>query len=251
MKSSTYSWRAKIGVIVPPTNTVNEAEWNAVVPAGITVHAARMALHTDTATDTGKRALHDDLVIAVNSLKPAGVSAIAYGCTAGSMISPRHSLADYMAGVCDLPCVTTAAAIVDALEALGIKSIAVATPYDQRLNDHEVEFLTSQDLTVCAIQGLGLGANGPGEYPLIHRTPLDEIRALVRSVDSDEAEAIVISCTDFPTFGLIDELEQELGKPVVTSNQATLWAALRAAGIDDALEGLGTLLRDQPGNYDV
>ena len=244
MNTSTYGWRAKIGVIVPPTNTVNEAEWNGVVPGGVSVHAARMALHTDTVSDPGKQALHDDLALAVASLSPAGVAAIAYGCTAGSMITPRHGLAAYMSDVCALPCVTAAAAIVDALQALGAMRISIATPYDQRLNDHEVEFLESQGLHVCTIKGLGLGANGPSDYPLIHRTAPDQVRELVRSVNQNDAEAIVISCTDLPTFALIDEFERAFNKPVVTSNQATLWATLRAAGIDDPLDGLGKLLRD-------
>lgn len=243
MDSPTYGWRAKIGVIVPPTNTVNEAEWNAAVPDGVSVHAARMALHLDTTSEAGKSALRGDLTAAVDSLHPAGVAAIAYGCTAGSMISPRHELADYMTSVCALPCVTTAAAMVDALEALGAEKVGVATPYDQRLNDHEVEFLQSQGLRVLAIEGLGLGSDGPGDYPLIHRTPASKIRQLARSVDSKEADAIVISCTDFPTFGLIEDLEAELGKPLVTSNQATLWAALRAADVNETPVGLGRLFR--------
>jgi maleate cis-trans isomerase len=242
--SPTYGWRAKLGVIVPPTNTVNEAEWNLAVPEGVTVHAARMALHTDTTSTAGLDALHRDLAEAVHSLKPAGVAAIAYGCTAGSMIAPRHALAERMSDEVDLPCVTTAAAIVDALEAVGAKRITVATPYDKRLNDHEVEFLTSQELEVLAIEGLGLGANGPAEYPLIHRVPETRIMELARSVDQSEADALVISCTDFPAFGLIEDLESELGKPVITSNQATLWATLRAAGIEDKLSELGQLFRD-------
>jgi len=244
MGPPTYGARAKLGVIVPPTNTVNEAEWNLAAPEGVSIHAARMALHTDTASAAGKAALYADLDIAVKSLAPAGVAVIAYGCTAGSMISPRHALPEYMSSLVGLPCVTTAAAIVDALEVLGAVRIAVATPYDQRLNDHEVGFLESQGLEVSAIKGLGYGANGPSKYPLIHRVPGQRIKELVHEVDSAQAEAVVISCTDFPSLGLINELEAELGKPVVTSNQATLWAALRAAGIMDSLPTLGALCRD-------
>ena len=241
---TTYGQRAKLGLIVPPTNTVNEAEWNSAVPEGVSVHAARMALHTDTTSKEGKDALHRDLAGAVRSLSPAGVAAIAYGCTAGSMISPRHALAERMSAEVDLPCVTTAAAIVDALEALNLKLVSVATPYDQRLNDHEVGFLNEQNIDVLAIEGLGLGANGPSEYPLIHRVPKERIIELAISVDKPDAEALLISCTDFPTFGIIEQLEDQLGKPVITSNQATMWATLRAAGIQDNLKHLGQLFRD-------
>ncbi len=243
MNEPTYGRRAKLGLIVPPTNTVNEAEWNLAAPEGVSIHATRMPLHTNTASDEAKAALHRDLVSALNSLEPAGVAVIAYGCTAGSMISPRHALAEYMTSVVELPCVTTAAAIVDALEALGAKKVSVATPYDPELNDHEAEFLSGQGLDVLKIDGLGYGANGPSDYPLIHRVPKEQILDLAHDVNVTEARALVISCTDFPTFGLIDQLERELGKPVVTSNQATLWAAMRAAGIDDGLPNLGSLFR--------
>ena len=244
MDIPAYGARAKLGVIVPTTNTVNEAEWNLAAPDGVSVHAARMALHTDTTSAGGKAALHADLDVALQSLKPAGVSVIAYGCTAGSMVAPRHALAEFMTSVVNLPCVTTAAAIVDALDVLGAQRISVATPYDQRLNDHEVDFLTGQGLDVLAIDGLGYGAKGPSEYAMIHRVARERILDLARSVDRTEAQALVISCTDFPTFELIEELEIELNKPVVTSNQATFWTALRATGVNDALPNLGVLFRD-------
>jgi maleate cis-trans isomerase len=241
MTSPVYGWRAKIGVIVPPTNTVNEAEWNNVKPEGVTVHTARMALHDDTTSEAGKAALHRDLSDAVRSLAPAGVAAIAYGCTAGSMISPRHALGQRMSDETGLPCVTTAAAIVDALEAMNISRVSVATPYDKRLNDHEVDFLTEQGIEVQAIEGLGLGANGPSDYPQIHRVPSDRIVELAKSVDRTEAQALLISCTDLPTFNIIEQLESQLGKPVITSNQVTLWAVMRAVGLDDHLDSLGNL----------
>jgi len=244
MNTPTYGARAKLGLIVPPTNTVNEAEWNLAAPEGVSIHTARMALHTDTASAEAMAALHADLELALHSLRPAGVAVVAYGCTAGSMNSPRHALAEHMTSVVNLPCVTTAAAIVDALDALNAAKISVATPYDRRLNDHEVEYLSGEGLQVLAIDGLGFGANGPSEYPLIHRVAKERILDLVRGVDHAETQALVVSCTDFPTFGLIDELERELGKPVVTSNQATLWAALRAAGLVDVLPGLGALFQN-------
>ena len=240
---STYGWRAKLGLIVPTTNTVNEAEWNMAAPDGVSIHGARMVLHTDVTTKAGKAASFEDLRLAVNSLAPAGLDAIAYGCTAGSLMTPRHALADFMTEVCGLPCVTTGAAIVDALVALDIATVSVATPYDKNLNDHEAEFLDSQGIRVRAIEGLGFGANGPHEYALMHKVPKKDILQLVHKADDPGADGLLISCTDLPTFGLIEELEQALGKPVVPSSQATLWAALSAAGLEPALPGLGRLLR--------
>lgn len=239
--ASTYGWRAKLGVIVPPTNTVNEAEWQRMMPDGVTFHTARMVLH-DTSTAEGEAALLTDLGTAVGDLVPARVDVIAYACTAGSMTVPATTLPNRIATVAERPAVTTAAAIVAALEAVGAKRVAVATPYDDRLNAHEVEFLTACGFTVTAIAGLGYGAGGRHEYIRIAETPLDRIAAHAESVmAAGPADALLLSCTDLPTLPLIDGLEEAFGVPTISSNTATLWRSLRLAGIDDPVPGGGRL----------
>jgi len=239
-----YSWRGRIGVIVPPTNTVNEAEWNMMAPPGLTIHAARMALHTDTTSTKGKRALRRDLRKACADLAQAGVDVIAYGCTAGSMVSPVTDLSDFMTDVSGLPAVTTAGSLIAALRALGAARISVATPYHDALNEHERAFLAAHGIETLRLSGLGFGAHGPEEYKCIARVPAERVYELACSVDHKDADAVLVSCTDFPTLDVIPRLERDLGKPAVSSNQATFWAALRAAGLDLKFDNFGTLLRD-------
>ncbi len=239
---TSYGRRAKIGVIVPPTNTVNEAEWQMMAPAGVTIHSARMPLHTDTSSDAGKKALYEDIEKATSDLAQGGMSVIAYGCTAGSMSHPTNAIPDFMSGVSGTPCVTTAASIVAALQALKAKTVAVATPYADALNEHERAFLEAAGFQVTGVSGLGIGAGGPQEYIQIACTPAEKIKAHVLAADHDDADVMLVSCTDFPVLEMIRELEKTLGKPVVTSNQATFWAAIRAAGIDDRFENFGALL---------
>ncbi|MBT3991824.1 MAG: decarboxylase [Rhodospirillaceae bacterium] len=239
---TTYGQRAKLGLIVPPTNTVNEAEWAQMMPDGVTCHVTRMPLHADSSSEDGKKALYADIEKATSDLAQAGLSCIAYGCTAGSMVEPLNQLTDFMTSISGVSSVTTAASIVGALQALKLTKIAIATPYHDALNAHEVAFLLDNGVEALTIKGLGIGAGGPQEYIQIARTPADKILAHVLSVDHPDAEAIFISCTDFPTLALIPELETKLDKPVITSNQVTLWAALRAAGINDQFEGCGKIL---------
>tara|TARA_B100000315_G_scaffold90329_1_gene83025 strand:- start:3169 stop:3921 length:753 start_codon:yes stop_codon:yes gene_type:complete len=240
---TSYGQRAKLGLIVLQTNTVNEAEWQAMVPDGVTLHVTRMPLHEDTSSDEGKKALYTDIEQATSDLAAAGLSAIAYGCTAGSMVEPLDQLTDFMSSISGVPAVTTAGSIVGALQALNATKISIATPYHDALNDHEVDFLSGNNVATLKIAGLGIGAGGSHEYIRIAQTPAEKIKSHVLSVDHPDAQAVLISCTDFPTLNLITELEEALGKPVITSNQATLWAALRAAGIDDRLENCGLLLK--------
>jgi maleate cis-trans isomerase len=240
---TTYGTRAKLGLIVPPTNTVNEAEWHQIIPNDITLHVTRMRLHADSKSEEGKKALYADIEKSTNDLAQAGLSSIAYGCTAGSMVQPLNLLSDLMTGISGLPCVTTAESIVCALNSLGVRKISIATPYHDALNKHEVEFLKSNGFETINIAGLGIGVGGPHEYIQIAQIPADKIRDHVLSVDHLEAEAILISCTDFPSLLMIDSLEKELGKPVISSNQVTFWAALRAAGVKDIFDGFGRLMR--------
>lgn len=243
---STYGSRGKIGLIVPPTNTVNEPEWGLLIPDSLTFHTVRMPIHPHAADEAARNALVHDIAEKAAELTPAEVDVVAYACTAGSMIHPLQFLPDAVGRIAGVPVVTTATAIVKALRSLGARRIAVATPYHDALNAHEAEFLSAAGLEVCAIKGLGIGANGPSDYPLIARTPIDLVYRHARSVYVDGIDALVISCTDLPTLHLIERLEDELGVPVVTSNQATLWDALRTIGITTPVATGGKLLSNRP-----
>ena len=240
--STVYGARAKLGVIVPPTNTANEAEWNQLAPPGVTIHATRMKLHTDIQTPAGKRALLDDVKHHAADLAQAGVSVIAYGCTAGSLTVPVTELPNYMERETGFPCVTTAQALVEALRKFGAKRVAVATPYHDTPNRHESEFLQAHGFDVVAIRGMGYGGGGVAEYRNIARVTPREVYDFAVSIMSPSADALLISCTDLATLEVIQRLESKTGKPVISSNQATFWLALRKAGIVERIAGRGQLL---------
>ena len=131
--------------------------------------------------------------------------------------------------------------VINALKALGAKRVAVATPYHDELNEHEARFLMDNAIEVTTITGLGYGANGPDDYERIHRIPPEQVMDMALSADNSSADAVFLSCTDLPSFDQIEDIESRLSKPVITSNQATLWACLRAVGRRDKLPGLGML----------
>lgn len=240
---STYGWRAKIGLIVPPTNTVNESEWRLAVPDGVSFHTHRMALHGDIDSETGRARLDRDLDNAFAMLLPAEPDVVAYACTAGSMVKPVESLPTALSDRHGVKAVTTSAAIVAALKSLDAVRLSIATPYGDTLNAHETCFLEDHGFRVERIIGLGIGEGGPSEFPLIARTSVEKVHAHARAAFAPESDVLVLLCTDFPTQPLIGALEAEFDVPVVTSNQATLWACLRAAGLDDEPATLGRLAR--------
>ena len=235
-------WRARIGVIVPPSNTVNEAEFARMAPDGVSFHITRSPLHKDPAADDF-REMMADLDNALGDLVACNVNLTTYACTAGSMACPADRLLGKMRDVARVDAVSTAGAILQALKVLGVKRISMATPYTDETNAHEQEYLEEHGIEVAASAGLGLNTSLE-MIQKISRVPPPEVFAHARAVDRPDSEALLICCTDFNTLDVIEPLERELGKPVVSSNTATFWASLRAAGIDDRIEGYGQLLRD-------
>ncbi|PPR11722.1 MAG: Maleate isomerase [Alphaproteobacteria bacterium MarineAlpha11_Bin1] len=235
-------WRSKIGVIVPPSNTVNEAEFNRVTPDGVSFHFTRSPLHSDPAADDFTQML-EDVTNAMHDLVACNVNFATYACTAGSMACPSDRLLGKMTEIGNVPANSTAQAIVAALNKLGVEKISMASPYTPETNEHEAHFLSVHGIDVLSTAGLSLNTSLKSIQKISQVPPLDVFNH-ARLVNHPNAEAVLICCTDFNTFSSIELLENELGKPVLSSNSATLWHSLRNAGIADQINDLGTLLRD-------
>ena len=132
-------------------------------------------------------------------------------------------------------------AIVDALKALGVQNLAVATPYFEAMNQHEKVFLEDNGFSIPSIEGLGYGANGKDEFRNIARVQPEQVIELAKRVHYTDAEALLISCTDLVSLPVISVLEKELDIPVISSNSATFWRALRMASVNDEVESGGRL----------
>ena len=236
-----YGRRARIGLIVPVSNTTNEAEFSLYAPDGVTTHTMRAPLHLDSARPDFER-LRADTVERARMLAPAGCDIIAYGCTASSMMTDEAALSAAVTEATGLPMVTTFGSIVHALRTLGIRRLAVATPYVEALNAHEREHLGRHGFDVKAIRGLGIGRT-PDEYRFLSRVPRAVLMKLVSDVmdEAGEVDGLLVSCTDLPTLDMIAVLEDAYGLPVVTANQATLWCVLRRLGLDEINLSLGQL----------
>lgn len=235
-------WRARIGVIVPPSNTVNETEFNRLKPDGVTFHFTRSPLHPDPSDDDFAEMM-SDIDRACGDLATCAVDLVAYGCTSGSMACPADRLLGRMREASGVEGISTAGAILAAVNALGVNRIAMATPYTDETNAHEARYLEEHGIGVVAASGLGLNATLE-KIQQISRVAPQAVFEHALAVDRPEAQALLICCTDFNTVDAIEPLEEALGKPVVTSNAATLWASLRALEIEDRIEGCGRLLRE-------
>jgi len=239
-RTAYYGGRARIGLIVPPNNTVNEGEWASNMPAGVTFHASRLPLNPLARSEAERAELADKLVGACSMLAEAEIDVVVFGCTAPSAFSPRRDMEAMMAGAAGLPAVTAAAALVDAIEALGASKVALMSPFSEAVTQHERQFLEQEGIAVTATHSLGHGTYQPGRKLDIHRIAPEEVERQAAELDLSGTDALILSGTNLVTFPILASLEKKIGRPVVSSNQAMLWAALRKAGIADTLP-LGSL----------
>lgn len=201
------------------------------------VYSARMTLESVNEEELVDMA--DDVEAAVGMLGTAGVDAIAFGCTTGSLVKGvgyDEEIQRQIETIAGVPGIATSSAIMRAFEALDARSLAIATPYTDEMNEKEVDFLEGNGYEVVGIEGLEIEPN----LDIGRQDPATAYR-LARRVDDPAADAVFVSCTNFRTLEVIEALEEDLDKPVVSSNSATLWAALHLLNVETSSIGLGTL----------
>lgn len=227
-----FGWRARIGLIVPSTNTTVEPEFAQLAPEGVACFATRVPARETTDADDKVAAIldmHGRIEEAAAELADLGPDAIAYACTSGSFLKGVQSDAELCSSLSSthgVPMITTSAALLDALEALGRRRVAVVTPYITQVSTGVQRYLGESGYDVVAAHDLELLSNlDKGRLG-----PEASYRA-ARAVADADADVVVISCTNWRTAEAVSALEEDLGVPVVSSNLATMWAVLRAAGV--------------------
>lgn len=234
-----YGSRAKIGLVYIASSWVMEPEFYEMSPNGVITCTSRVALPDDVSADSvaevGRRAVDAAAVLA-----EAPLDVITLGCTSGSFIKgagyDRQLIEDMKKASGGVPCSTTSSAFIRALEAIGAKKIAVLTPYVDEVNDKAKSFLNDMGYEVTNFIGMGLIKDHD-----IDNVPLEKVYELAKKADTHDADALFIACTGLKTIPIIEALEKELKKPVITAIQATFWDCLRIAEVNDNIKGYGVL----------
>jgi maleate isomerase len=186
----------------------------------------------------------DPAVVAEATLAVAtpGPAVVGYACTSGSFVggvAGERALVDAMLATGVPAAVTASGAVVAALRALGVGRVAVATPYDEAITALLVAYLEEAGIAVTGTEQLGLHSG-------IWAVPREVTTDLVRHAWTTDCEAVFVSCTNLATYDVITPLEHELGVPVVSANQATMWAAVSLAGLTAQGEGQRLLQEELP-----
>jgi maleate isomerase len=218
---------ARVGLIIPSSNRMVEEEMVRHMPPGVVAHVARLRM-------TGIHRVAVDgllprLAKAAVTLADARCDVTAFHCTLNSMAEGTAGEAKLLATLRQAGApraTTTASAIHHAFETLGARRIVLITPYSAQATDEEAEFLHTTGLEVLSARGFAL--NGSDEFCA---TPPQFWRDRTIEAARPDADAYLISCANISVFPVIAEIEQKVGRPVVTSNQAVIWQALSFLGL--------------------
>jgi len=231
---------ARIGLLVPSSNTTVEPEFYRALPRGVTLHTARLFL-TRIAPESILRMV-EDMETQAKLLASADVDVIVLGATAPSFLKGLgydHELIQKLESATGRKATTTSTALVQALQHFGAKRVVLGSAYDEKVNGIAKAFLEASGTEVLDMKGLALVDN-----LVVGRLASDTAYDLALKVNRSDADAIVLSCTNWQTMDAIERIERETGKPVITTTQASVWAALRMIGHTESISGYGRLLRE-------
>jgi maleate cis-trans isomerase len=235
-------WRARLGFLVPPGNPTVETEMIALAPQGVALHFHRMTARGTGGSLDGQternRMMVDNIDGSVELLAMVEPDVIVVAHTATSYQLGRRGEAELLARLersTGRRVVTAFGSVVRALERLGIRKLALGTPYSAEVTLQGKSHLEAHGLKVVKFDNLKGVKN-------IYETTAEDAYRLARSVDAEEAEAVFLSGTGMPTITVLEMLEQDLGKPVISSAGAMMWHALRVAGVGQPIPGYGRLL---------
>jgi maleate isomerase len=219
---------ARVGLMIPSSNTMMEVDFTRGLPPGAALHTARM--YMEDTTPAGENRMLDEFALpAARDLGTARPDVVVFGCTSAGALRGN----DYDAELCQrigeltgAPVVSTIGAVRAAIEASGAGNIGVITPYVDELNEKIKESIEADGIDVAGISGLGITDN----FEIAEVAPDEIVAFAVRTVGPLAVEGVIdlvfASCTNFAAMAARPAIAEQLGVPVVTSNQAVLAAAV-------------------------
>jgi maleate cis-trans isomerase len=229
------------GVLIPSTNTTVEIEYSHLLPASLQVHVGRLK---SSGTGPFAPSLDADVDYQSQLLGTAKVEVISLAQTSASLFADDYDekTTQRMSKAAGVPAITSAQAVGEAVRALGVSRIALVSPYSQPVIERAKRYYESKyALQVVALEGFA----ATDSYMIGKLGPENAHDAFAR-INRPEIEAFVVPGGNFPTMSFVPAWEQEFGKPVITTNQAALWAMMHIMGARDPLPNLGCLLAEMP-----
>ena len=230
----------RVGLILLATDLTTERDFARVLPIGaVDLYCCRIAYANPTTPENLIKMQANLSETAALLLPDEPLDAICYSCTAASVVIGDNEVEAAVAeGKPGVAVVTPPAAARAGLTALGARRISILTPYTQETSAPMARYFAAHGFEV-----MGLSCFGLEDDRMMARVTPESIIAAALNAASQDADALFVSCTALRAAEVAEEIEREIGKPVITSNQASAWMSLRLAGIEKTVEGYGQLLR--------
>ena len=228
---------ARLGLLVPSSNTSVETEFHRTLPDAVTLHVGRLFL--TQVTPESVRRIVADMEGQAKLLASADVDLIVLGATLPSLLNGLgydQQLIGTIEAATGKPATTTTTALVKALRRMDVRRVVMGAAYDDTMNGVACNFLQASGFEVLETASLGYVDNLQ-----IGRLPSETAYELGCRIARPDADAIVLACTNWMTLDVIERIEATTGKPVITTTQATLWAALGLLGVEPRA-GFGRLM---------
>jgi maleate isomerase len=238
-----YGWRARLGLLTASGIIAPESEFWLMAPEGVSCHFTKMPFTGGGTKDiieelkTAEKFL-EDAVTLIADAHPSAVALVGTGASfAGGYGYDQKLIQKMKERIGNLPATTGSSSAIAALKKLGVKKISMAMPYVEDVARVGREFVEANGIKVLNAKWLGKRDSFE-----IAQIPRETIYSLAKEADEPESEAVFISCVALFVVELIEILEHDLKKPVVTTNQAIMWNLLRMVKVNDKIEGFGQLL---------
>jgi maleate isomerase len=235
-------WRARLGFLIPPGNPTVEPELIAMAPPGVSVHFSRLVARGPTGTHHGQEERnrsqieHIDESAALLAMVKPNVIILAHTATSYTLGSGAEAeLLQRLRAQYGMPFATAFGSVAAALHELGVKRVALGTPYGEEITLKGKAHLEDHGFEVVSHGRLDNVTD-------IYEETAERAYQLGRAVDTPTALAVFLSGTGMPTIKILEALEQDLGKPAISANSAMMWHALRLAGVRHRVSGYGRLL---------
>jgi maleate cis-trans isomerase len=229
------------GALIPSTNTTVEIEYNRLLPPTLQVHVGRLGKASNTPF---LPSLDEDVTYQARLLGTAKVEVVCLTQTSASLFDVDYDATtkQRMTEGAGVPSLTSAEALGCAVRALGARRIGLVSPYSQEVIGRAQQYFEKRyGLEVVAVEGFGAT-----DAYAIGALSADYATEAFSRIDRPEIEVLVVPGGNFPTMPFIAAWERQFRKPVITTNQAALWAMMGVMNMGEPLPGLGRLLEQMP-----
>ena len=255
-----WGWRARFGMFIVASEAVPESEWWAMAPPGISVHASRIDARAPWATwsaeQEGQVKPADDLARGAGQFAAMRLNAVVVGHSSSSILGGLgwdeavvRKLGEILPA--EVKLTTNGLDCMAALRASDVQHPFLVFPpwFSEDVAGKGVHYFEARGFAPAGSLRVDAGRKWrdlpPGQlYPqgMAFEQDVEALYRQVRDACPEDADGVLIAGTGFRCVGIIDMLEQDVGRPVITANQASLWHCLRLAGVDAAVSGYGRLL---------